>query len=184
MASKARRWRCVGDASVTNRRLVGDASTSRRLRAGVASATHRRSDADASSATRWRCVGTTSCRRRVSDESAPRRRRVASPARCVGNASPGNASASYRRGTASRGASGWRCQEMMMKTCQAIGRARQDVGDTSMTRGRRIGVASAMLCRIGDASAMRRVGAGCVALVVWRGEEMMLRSRQAMGRVR
>ena len=72
----------------------------------------------------------------------------------------------------------------MLKTCQAMGRVRQGVGYASMTRGRRIGVASAMRCRIGDASAMRSVGAGSVALVVWRSEEMMLKSRQAMGPVR
>ena len=162
--------RRVGDAFATRQQLVGVVSYRRRVGdvsarrwggVGDASATRWRCDADVSSATR--CIGVASATRRHRVVSASRQRLVgaASAARRVGNASPDDAPVSYQRGArvdARRVAlSGWRGEKMMLKTCQSIWRARQGAGDALVTRGRRIGVASAMRFPIGDASAMRRV---------------------------
>ena len=54
---------------------------------------------------------------------------------------------------------GWRDEEMMLKTSQAMGRVRQGVGDESVTHRRRVGDTSAThRRRVGFASTTRRVG--------------------------
>ena len=175
------RWRRFGDASTSRRRRVSNALGSHRRRVGDATPMRHQQRVGVASATRRHRVvsGVASASSRRCAGGATRRHRLARQRACV-------LSARRRRrvGTRRVALSGWRGEKMMLKTCQSIWRVRQGVSDALVTRGRRIGVASAMRCRIGDASAMRSVGAGSVALVVWRSEEMMLKSRQAMGTVR
>jgi hypothetical protein len=62
------------------------------------------------------------------------------------------------------------------RRCVGDGSRQRRVGDASASRRRRVDDASAIR--------LRRVGAQRVALVRWRGEEMLLKTSQAMGRVR